>query len=132
MQQIMTFLMFEGQAEEAMKFYVSLFKNSKIESIKKYGAGEAGQAGTVHSAVFSLNGQQFMAIDSSGHAFTFTPAMSIWVNCATEVEIDALFERLSEGGQVLMPLAKYPFSEKYGWVADKYGVSWQLSLVGSN
>lgn len=80
-------------------------------------------------AVFTLNGQAYMAIDSSDvHEFTFTPSMSLFVNCETEAEIDKLFEHLSEGGKVMMPLDSYPFSQKYAWLADKYGVSWQLSL----
>ncbi len=70
-----------------------------------------------------------MALDSGRqHNFTFTPALSIFVQCETESEVDALFQKLSEGGTVLMPLDKYPFSEKFGWVADKYGVSWQVNL----
>ncbi len=82
-------------------------------------------------ATFSLGGQQFMCIDSNvQHAFTFTPAVSIYVNCDTEAEIDNAFARLSEGGQVMMPLAAYPFATKFAWVADRFGVSWQLALGG--
>ncbi|MGO4572298.1 VOC family protein [Microvirga sp. 2TAF3] len=129
-QKITTFLMFEGTAEKAMNFYSSLFKNSSVTSIKRYGAGEAGAEGSVMHATFALDGQNFMCIDSSvKHNFTFTPAMSLFVNCESEAEIDELFRKLSEGGQVYMPLDKYPFSEKFGWVADKYGVSWQLNLA---
>ena len=131
MQKITTFLMFEGQAEEAITFYTSLFAQSKILNISRYGPGEAGAEGTVRHATFSLNGQEFMCIDSSGHEFTFTPAVSLYVNCATEAEIDTLFERLSQGGQILMPLDRYPFSEKFAWIADRFGVSWQLSLLSS-
>ena len=127
---ISTFLMFEGKAEEAMNFYVSLFKDARVTSIRRYGPGEAGTEGSVMQAAFSLNGQQFMCIDSSvKHGFTFTPAMSIFVDSASETEIDALFAKLSEGGQVLMPLGEYPFSRKFGWLADRYGVSWQLCLT---
>jgi predicted 3-demethylubiquinone-9 3-methyltransferase (glyoxalase superfamily) len=127
---ISTFLMFEGKAEEAMSFYVSLFKDSSVTSIRRYGPGEAGAEGSVMQAAFSLNGQQFMCIDSSvKHGFTFTPAMSIFVDCASETEVDTLFAKLSEGGQVLMPLGEYPFSRKFGWLADRYGVSWQLTLT---
>lgn len=129
-QKITTFLMFEGKAEEAMNFYVSLFDQSEIKSITRYGANEAGAEGSVMHAVFSLNGQEFMCIDSSvKHAFTFTPAMSLFVTCETEDEIDRLYGALSENGSVLMPLGAYPFSEKFCWVADKFGVSWQLSLA---
>ena len=130
-QKITTFLMFFGRAEEAMKFYTSLFDNSAILDIKKYGPGEAGTEGTVMHATFSLDGQQFMCIDTSAaqHGFTFTPAISLYVTCTAEAEIDRLFEKLSVDGQVLMPLAPYPFSPKFGWVADRFGVSWQLSLA---
>lgn len=83
----------------------------------------------MHDAIFSLNGQEFMCIDSYvRHEFTFTPAMSLYVTCNTEEEIDKVFEKLSEGGKVLMPLGSYPFSERFGWVNDKYGVSWQLTF----
>lgn len=129
MQKFITFLMFDGKAEEAMNFYTSLFENSAILSITRYGANEAGAEGTVVHAIFSLNGQLFMCIDSNvEHGFTFTPAMSLYVNCGSEDEIDDVFEKLSQDGTVLMPLEPYPFSTKYGWVSDKYGVSWQLSL----
>lgn len=129
-QKITTFLMFEGKAEEAMKFYVSLFKNSKIAQITKYGKEGPGAEGTVQVATFVLNGQEFMAIDSPAkHAFTFTPAISLYVKCEKKDEIDELFKKLSDGGKVHMPLDKYPFSERFGWVEDKYGVSWQLTLA---
>jgi len=129
MQQITTFLMFEGRAEEAMTLYASLFKQSEILSITRYGAKEAGAEGTVQQALFTLNGQQFMCIDSPiQHEFTFTPSMSLFVRCNTEEDIDAVFAKLSQDGQILMPLGEYPFSRKFAWVSDKFGVSWQLSL----
>ncbi|MDE3840662.1 hypothetical protein C0966_15275 [Bacillus methanolicus] len=129
-QKITTFLMFDGKAEEAMNFYTSLFRQSEIISITRYGAHEAGKEGTVLHATFTLNGQEFMCIDSSvKHEFTFTPSISLYVKCDTEEEIDELYEKLSQDGEVLMPLAAYPFSEKFGWVQDKYGVSWQLNLA---
>jgi predicted 3-demethylubiquinone-9 3-methyltransferase (glyoxalase superfamily) len=132
MQKITTFLMFEGKAEEAMNFYTSLFDKSEIISISRYGANEAGAEGTVKHAIFSLNGQEFMCIDSIvKHDFTFTPSISLYVTCDTEDEIDRVFEKLSREGNVLMPLAAYPFSEKFGWVTDKYGVSWQLNLANN-
>ncbi|HYF93461.1 MAG TPA: VOC family protein [Symbiobacteriaceae bacterium] len=129
-QKISTFLMFAGNAEEAMNHYVSTFEGSEITQILRYGPGEAGAEGSVMHAVFTLHGQQFMAIDSSvEQPFTFTPACSLHVTCDTEAEIDRAFERLSSGGQVLMPLSAYPFSRKYAWVQDRFGVSWQLSLA---
>jgi predicted 3-demethylubiquinone-9 3-methyltransferase (glyoxalase superfamily) len=131
-QKITTFLMFEGKAEEAMNFYISLFADSEIKSISRYGENQGGSKGSVLHAVFSLNGQQFMCIDSSvKHQFTFTPAISLHVMCDSEVEIDNIFAGLSQGGQILMPLDAYPFSKRYGWVNDRFGVSWQLMLADS-
>lgn len=128
-QKVYPFLMFSGRAEEAMNFYTSIFDRSEIISIIRYGPNEAGKEGTVLHAVFSLKGQAFMCIDSSvNHDFTFTPAMSSYVKCDTEEEIDKAYDKLSQDGKVLMPLAPYPFSEKFGWVEDKFGVSWQLTL----
>ncbi|MBW7456670.1 VOC family protein [Paenibacillus sepulcri] len=116
--------MFSGKAEEAMNFYISLFGQSEVNSIMHH------EDGTVMHAVFTLRGQSFMCIDSIvEHAFTFTPAISLFVSFKTEEEINRVFERLSEGGQILMPLAPSPVSEKFGWVADQYGVSWQLNLA---
>lgn len=134
MQQITTFLMFFGRAEEAMNLYTSLFANSATLQVSRYGANEEGAEGTVRHATFSLNGQQFMCIDSNAadHGFTFTPAISLYVTCASEQEIDRLYAGLSEGGGVMMPLATYPFSPKFAWIADKFGVSWQLSLAGQD
>lgn len=123
--------MFEGKAEEAMNFYVSLFPASSTTSVIRYKPGEAGNEGTIMVATFLLNGQQFMCIDSSvKHPFSFTPAMSLYITCEDENEIDTLFSALSDGGSVLMPLGDYPFSKKYAWVSDRYGVSWQLSFNG--
>jgi len=130
MQKVTTFLMFTGRAEEAMKLYTSLFRQSAILSITRYGAGEAGAEGTVQHATFTLNGQEFMCIDSSAqHEFTFTPSISLYVRCNSEEEIDTVFAKLSQDGQIFMPLDRYPFSEKFGWLSDKFGVSWQLSLA---
>ena len=132
MQSITTFLMFEGRAEEAMNFYTSLFENSEILTIERYGAKEAGAEGSVVQATFSLNGQVFMCIDSYvKHDFTFTPAISLFVACESKAEVDRLFTALSKDGEIFMPLASYPFSEKFGWCADKFGVSWQLTLAQS-
>jgi predicted 3-demethylubiquinone-9 3-methyltransferase (glyoxalase superfamily) len=128
---IKTFLMFAGRAEEAMNFYVSLFPGATIDSIERYGSGGPGAEGSVMKANFTLNGRLFMCIDSPvKHDFGFTPAISLFVDCASEAEIDRLFAKLGEGGQVLMPLDAYPFSPKFAWVADRFGVTWQLNLVG--
>ena len=127
-QKVTTFLMFEGRAEEAMNFYISLFRNAKVVDVKRYGPGEAGAEGSVMNATFTLDGQQFMCIDSPAkHGFSFTPSISLYVTCDTEDEIDRLFARLSEGGQIMMPLDRYPFAARFGWLADRFGVSWQLS-----
>lgn len=126
---VSTFLMFEGRAEEAMNFYVSLFDGASVASIRRYGKEGPGKEGSVVVASFTLKGQSFMCIDSHvKHAFAFTPATSIFVDCDSEAEVEALFGKLSEGGQVLMPLDAYPFSRKFAWVADRFGVSWQINL----
>jgi len=122
--------MFEGKAEEAMNFYTSLFDQSEIVSISRYDENGPGKEGTVIHATFTLNGQEFMCIDSYvNHNFTFTPAMSLYVTCETEEEIETVFNKLVQDGSVLMPLGSYPFSKKFGWLNDKYGVSWQLTLA---
>lgn len=126
---ITPFLLFEGDAEEAMEFYVSLFDESEILEIRRYGADEAGAEGTIEQATFTLAGESFMAIDSpQEHEFSFTPAVSFFVQCTTEAELDRLYDSLATDGHALMPLDSYPFSEKFGWVEDRYGVSWQLNL----
>ena len=129
MQQIKTFLMFEGGAEKAMSFYQSLFDDAEVVSMVKYGADGPGPEGSVMVAVFQLAGQQFMCSDSyQHHGFTFTPSMSLFVDCRDEAELERLYGALSEGGGELMPLGDYGFSKKFGWVNDRYGVSWQLNL----
>ena len=129
MTQIATFLMFGGEAEAAITLYTSLVPNSRIVDIKRHGKGEAGKEGTVMHATFVLAGTEYRAIDSSiDHGFTFTPAMSLFLTCDSEAEIDRLFAALAEGGKVMMPLAGYPFASKFAWIGDRFGVSWQLSL----
>jgi predicted 3-demethylubiquinone-9 3-methyltransferase (glyoxalase superfamily) len=135
MESLATCLMFvgdqHGKAEEAMSFYVSLFQDSRVVDVERYGAGEEEPEGTLKRARFSLAGRDFLAMDSAReHAFTFTPAISIFVDCQSEAKVDELFAKLSDGGTVLMPLGEYPFSPRFAWVADRYGVSWQLSRVG--
>ncbi|MEI4770687.1 VOC family protein [Psychrobacillus sp. FJAT-51614] len=124
------FLMFQGKAEEAINFYTTVFENSEIIHLTRYGAGQPGKEGTVSAAKFSINGQVFMCNDSVvQHGFTFTPSISLFVECDTEVEIDEAFAKLSEDGEILMPLGDYQFSKKFGWIQDKFGVSWQLNLA---
>jgi predicted 3-demethylubiquinone-9 3-methyltransferase (glyoxalase superfamily) len=128
-EQVTPFLMFTGQAEEAMNFYTSLFDDAAIESIVRHGPEGSGKEGSVLQATFTLRGQRVMCIDSAvEHAFTFTPAISLFVTCATEAGLDRRYEALLEGGQALMPLGDYGFSRKFGWVQDRFGVSWQLNL----
>lgn len=119
-----------GKAEEAINFYVSLFDNSKVKNIERWKTDEpGGKEGLIKHAIFSLAGQEYMASENTlEHQFTFTPAISIFVQCKDEKELNKLFSVLSEGGKVMMPLDNYGFSKKFGWVGDKYGVSWQLNL----
>lgn len=129
-QKITTFLMFDGKAEEAMTFYRSLFADAEVTSMTKYGPEGPGTEGSVMHAIFTLAGQQFMCIDSAvKHAFGFTPAMSLWVDCADEAELDRLYAALSADGQVLMAVGNHGFSKRFGWVNDHFGVSWQLNLA---
>lgn len=128
--QITTFLTFqENNAEEAMNFYVGLFENSKIIDLRRYESGGPAKEGTIMMASFELNGKQFICSDSFvKHAWTFSPAISLYVECRTEDELEKLFDSLSQGGNVYMPLNNYGFSRKFGWVGDKFGVTWQLNL----
>ena len=123
------FLMFQGRAEEAMNFYVSLFEDGRVLEIERYGSDGAGKEGSVKLATFSVAGLEVMCIDSPlEHGFTFTPAISLFVTCSSEDEIDRLHAALSEGGNIFMPLNSYGFSRKFSWVSDRFGVSWQLNL----
>jgi len=115
MQKIVPFLWFDGNAEEAMNFYVSVFKNSKVLSVTRYGEAGPGKKGTVMSCTFQLEGQDFYALNG-GPQFKFTPAISLFVNCETQQEIDALWKTLSAGGR----------EDQCGWLQDKYGLSWQI------
>lgn len=126
---IRPFLMFEGRAEEAIRFYVSLFADGEIREIERYGSGGPGPEGTVLRAEFVVGGQAVMCTDSFiHHAFTFTPATSLFVDCESEDELHRLSAALAEGGQTLMPLDNYGFSRRFTWVNDRFGVSWQLNL----
>jgi len=113
----------------AAKFYASLFDDSKIGTIRRFGDAGPGPKGQVMTLSFQLDGLTFMALNGGPH-FTFTPAISFFVTCSTEKQINALWKKLSEGGKVYMELQKYPFSEKFGWAGDKYGLTWQLHLTG--
>jgi predicted 3-demethylubiquinone-9 3-methyltransferase (glyoxalase superfamily) len=121
MQKITPFLWFNGDAEEAAQFYTSVFKNSRVIRMTRYGDGGPGPKGTVMSVIFELEGQEFYALNG-GPMFTFSPAISFFVNCETQEEVDALWAKLSEGGE----------KQQCGWLRDKYGVTWQIipSLLG--
>ncbi len=136
MQKITPFLWFDNQATEAVNFYLSVFSQQEgtlntITKVILYGeeAAEASgrTAGSVMTIAFLINGQEFAAING-GPAYRFTPSISFFVTCNTEQKLNLLWSRLSEGGNILMNLNKYPFSEKFGWVNDRYGVSWQIAL----
>ena len=126
---VQPFLMFQGKAEEAINFYIATIPGSKLDALEKWGAGGMGVPGTVQRATFSLAGQHVVAFDSPPvHAFTFTPSISLYVKCDTADEVDRIFAALSQGGQVMMPVSEYPFSKRYGWTSDRFGVSWQIGL----
>ncbi len=115
MQKITPFLWFDGKAEEAANFYVSIFKNSKIMSVGRYGEAGPGPKGSAMSVTFQLDGQDFFALNG-GPQFAFTPAISFFVNCQTQEEVDDLWDKLSAGGA----------KNRCGWLTDKYGLSWQI------
>ncbi len=122
--------MFTGRCEEAMNFYVSLFPNSSIKQLERFGAGEHGAEGTIKRGLIQVAGFDLMCFDSPPvHAFTFTPSMSLFVECESEAELDAAFAKISSDGGVLMPPNNYGFSRKFAWVSDRFGVSWQLNLA---
>lgn len=131
-QKIVPSLWFDKEAEEAARFYISLFKNSEIRETSHY--SEAGQEihgqepGSVLTVDYALDGYRFTALNG-GPTFKFNPSISFFANCQTEEEVNTLWEQLSEGGSVLMPLQKYPFSQRYGWLSDRYGLSWQISVA---
>jgi predicted 3-demethylubiquinone-9 3-methyltransferase (glyoxalase superfamily) len=115
MQKITPFLWFDDKAEEAANFYTSIFKNSKILNIVRYGEAGPGPKGTVMTVTFQLEGQDFMALNGGPH-YTFSPAISFFVNCETQAEVDELWEKLSAGGR----------EDQCAWLQDKFGVSWQI------
>lgn len=131
MQKIVPCLWFNDNGEEAVNFYTSIFNNSKIGTVMRYGKASSEVAqrplGSVLTISFHLEGQEFMALNG-GPVFKFTPATSFFINCSTETELDGYWKKLSAGAEVLMELDEYPFSKKFGWLQDRFGVSWQLSL----
>jgi predicted 3-demethylubiquinone-9 3-methyltransferase (glyoxalase superfamily) len=128
---VQPFLMFQaGDAETAMRFYLSLFEDGEVTELTRHPPAEDGAGGKVARAVFRIAGQTVMCSDSPiRHAFDFTPSSSLFVECGSEAELERLAAALGDGGQVLMPLADYGFSRRFTWVNDRFGVSWQLSLA---
>ena len=128
--QMATSLTFQdNNAENAMKFYVALFDNSRIIKVQRWGKDAPVEEGKIMQATFELDGNLFMCSDSPPvHDWDFTPAVSNYIECENESELQRLFSKLSENGKVTMPLDNYGFSRKFGWVIDQFGVSWQLNL----
>jgi len=130
MTQATTFLMFQGgKAEAALNFYAETVPDSRIVSLQRFGPEGPGPEGTVLRANAVIAGLPVMAHDSFvTHAFDFTPSISFFVECDDEAQIDALAAKLLDGGTAMMPLGSYGFSRKFAWIADTFGVSWQLNL----
>lgn len=127
--QLTTFLMFEGNAEEAMNFYVRTVPTARIVSLERWGESGPGKAGTVYKAEMEIAGVRLRFFDSpSPHAFKFTPSISLFIDCDSAAEIERLAAAFGDGGQFMMPLDNYGFSQKFAWVQDKFGVSWQINL----
>jgi len=133
-QTIVPNLWFDGQAEEAAKLYTSLFRNSRIGGVRRY--GKAGfeihgqPEGRVMTVEFELEGRKFVGLNGGPH-FKFTPSISFLIACGSKEEVDSFWGSLSAGGGALMELGEYPFSERYGWMQDRYGLSWQVMTMGS-
>ncbi len=128
--QIITSLTFQNnKAEEAMNFYIGLFDTARILTIKRWGKEAPVEEGKIMQATFELEGRLFMCSDSPPvHDWDFTPAVSNYIECDNENELERLFSKLSENGTIAMPLNNYGFSQKFGWVIDPFGISWQLNL----
>ena len=120
----------DNRAEDAMNFYVALFDNSRIIKLQRWQEGGPGVVGSIMQATFELDGNLFMCSDSPPvHDWDFSPAVSNYLECENEDELERLFSKLSENGKVMMPLNNYGFSQKFGWVIDQFGVSWQFNLA---
>lgn len=125
------FLMFQGGiAQAALDLYFATFPDSRMVSVDRYGPGEPGPAGTIKVAIFTICGREFMCSDSPvPHQFSFTPSTSTFVEFDSIEEQERVFQTLAEGGQIMMPLDNYGFSSRFGWLADRFGVSWQLNVA---
>jgi predicted 3-demethylubiquinone-9 3-methyltransferase (glyoxalase superfamily) len=121
--------MFQGDAQKAVDLYSSVFEDFKVGDVEYYGEDEQVSAGAFKIAYVSFSGQEYVVFDSPPvHDFSFTPSMSIFVDLDTEDELQTAFVKLSEGGQVMMPLDDYGFSRRFAFIADRFGLSWQLNL----
>jgi len=126
---IISSLIFDGNAELAIAYYTSLFEDLEVKNIARYKYGEAGREDSLKHAVLVVKGQEFLCIDRSAKRdHSITPAASLYINCDSKHEIKMLFNELSRNGKVFIDLTSYGFSDLYGWVEDKFGVSWQLNL----
>lgn len=129
-QGLRTFLTFQGgAASSALDLYREVFDDFELLEMDRYGPDDHAPEGTVRAARFRLAGSELSCADSPiGHEWGFTPAVSLWIDCDDDAELQRLFDRLADGGQVYMPLADYGFSTRFGWVGDRHGVTWQLNL----
>jgi predicted 3-demethylubiquinone-9 3-methyltransferase (glyoxalase superfamily) len=124
------FLMFQGAGRAALDFYLATFPGATVEGLELHGPGEQGPEGTVRSAILIVGGQRLRIFDSPPvHAFTFTPAISFFIDCESEEQLRDLAAALGEEGGFLMPVGNYGFSQLFAWVNDRFGVSWQLNLA---
>jgi predicted 3-demethylubiquinone-9 3-methyltransferase (glyoxalase superfamily) len=124
------FLMFQGAGRQALAFYTATFPGARVEDLQLYGPGEPSPEGTVRSAILIVGGQRLRIFDSPPvHAFTFTPAISFFIDCESEEQLRDLAAALGEEGGFLMPVGSYGFSQLFAWVSDRFGVSWQLNLA---
>lgn len=124
------FLMFQGNGREALDFYTATFPGARVDDLQLYGPGESSPEGTIRSAILIVGGQRLRLFDSPPvHAFTFTPAISFFIDCESEDQLRRLATALEDGGGALMPVGNYGFSQLFAWVADRFGVSWQLNLA---
>ena len=128
-QKVSTCLMFDGTAEQALKLYSMVFESARSDHVEHYGSGEPGPEGGIKRAELEMHGQRFICFDTPvQHAFSFTPSISLFIECDSETEIERVFGQLADGGETLMPLDNYGFSRRFGWLNDRFGVSWQLNL----
>ena len=129
MKKVTPFLMFEGKAEEAMTLYCETIPGSSVLDVTRYGPGEDGPQGTLKLARLSISGLEVNVYNSPvHHAFTFTPSVSLYVDCSTEAELNGIVDVLAKDGKFLMPPDNYGFSRRFAWLSDRFGVSWQINL----